>query len=276
MSYRFPPEIWDHVIDHLWSSPNTLKACSLTCKAWYPSARMHLFRTIKLSPAIAHKDLQVVRHIAHLTRELIIAACSIDLPQLDDRYLPMFEAMVNVDKLIFQRLSADWESVDSHKFRTRLARLPPAFVRSIKSLTLDYVIVPHLVYITDLLAFFRHVSEVHISWVFLVDKTGVNIPVTQLTFPSEPMNVTEVSCNRFDAIYTSKLLTWVGKASNMRYPRTLKLIVNNFGHIHLREEQTLYSTIFREVGPNLEHLWLTRNHWEDDSSGKSSLPLYDG
>ncbi|KAI0345311.1 hypothetical protein BDW22DRAFT_1390817 [Trametopsis cervina] len=44
-----PPELFDETLDHLWDDPQTLQACSLTCRSWVPTARLHLFRTIRLS-----------------------------------------------------------------------------------------------------------------------------------------------------------------------------------------------------------------------------------
>ncbi|KAH9908808.1 uncharacterized protein B0H18DRAFT_1219957 [Fomitopsis serialis] len=43
-----PIEIQEQVLDHLHDDPYALKACSLACSAWLPTARLHLFRTVKL------------------------------------------------------------------------------------------------------------------------------------------------------------------------------------------------------------------------------------
>ncbi|EMD38238.1 hypothetical protein CERSUDRAFT_113397 [Gelatoporia subvermispora B] len=48
MTVALPPEIVDEAIDHLWDDPVTLKACSLACRSWVPSSRLHLFRTVRL------------------------------------------------------------------------------------------------------------------------------------------------------------------------------------------------------------------------------------
>ncbi|KAH9832012.1 uncharacterized protein C8Q71DRAFT_277088 [Rhodofomes roseus] len=40
----FPLELWDHVVDFLWTDPPTLLSCALTCKAWLPASQHHLRR----------------------------------------------------------------------------------------------------------------------------------------------------------------------------------------------------------------------------------------
>ncbi|KAH7913107.1 hypothetical protein BJ138DRAFT_1124656 [Hygrophoropsis aurantiaca] len=45
-----PPEITDHVIDHLHIDTRMLGICSLVCKSWLPASRFHLFSTISLHP----------------------------------------------------------------------------------------------------------------------------------------------------------------------------------------------------------------------------------
>ena len=46
----FPPELRDLVIDCLAHDTPTLRACSLTCKAWLPRARHNLFRAVRIHP----------------------------------------------------------------------------------------------------------------------------------------------------------------------------------------------------------------------------------
>lgn len=65
-----PPELVDEAIDHLWDDTQTLRACSLTCRAWVPSSRLHLFRTVRVRSA---EDC--VRLAALLNSSPIIARC---------------------------------------------------------------------------------------------------------------------------------------------------------------------------------------------------------
>lgn len=43
-----PPEVWFHVLDHLWDDVHALFACSLTYSAWVRATRLHLFNMVVL------------------------------------------------------------------------------------------------------------------------------------------------------------------------------------------------------------------------------------
>ena len=47
MTARFPPEIFDLIIDHLHGDRNTLKQCSLVSKSWVPRTQKHLFSEVR-------------------------------------------------------------------------------------------------------------------------------------------------------------------------------------------------------------------------------------
>ena len=57
-----PPELFDETLDHLWDDPKALQACSLTCRAWVPTARLHLFRTVRLSSPSTCADFASIAH----------------------------------------------------------------------------------------------------------------------------------------------------------------------------------------------------------------------
>lgn len=46
---NIPPELSDHIIDFLHDDRRALKACSLTCRTWYPTSRYHLYRKVHLN-----------------------------------------------------------------------------------------------------------------------------------------------------------------------------------------------------------------------------------
>ncbi|CCM01194.1 uncharacterized protein FIBRA_03242 [Fibroporia radiculosa] len=43
---ELPVELYDHILDYLWDDQRTLLACSLTCRAWVPTTRLHLFEIV--------------------------------------------------------------------------------------------------------------------------------------------------------------------------------------------------------------------------------------
>jgi hypothetical protein len=44
---HIPPEILDHVVDHLHDAQDTLRNCCLVSKSWIPRTRKHIFANIK-------------------------------------------------------------------------------------------------------------------------------------------------------------------------------------------------------------------------------------
>ena len=53
---HLPPEILDHIVDHLHDTKYTLRNCCLVSKSWIPRARRHLFADIKFHLT---KDLEL-------------------------------------------------------------------------------------------------------------------------------------------------------------------------------------------------------------------------
>ncbi|KZT08302.1 uncharacterized protein LAESUDRAFT_676281, partial [Laetiporus sulphureus 93-53] len=45
---QLPIEVWENAINHLWDDQNTLRKCSLVCRAWYHPIRFHLHRQIEI------------------------------------------------------------------------------------------------------------------------------------------------------------------------------------------------------------------------------------
>lgn len=45
-----PSELTDYIIDHLHDDAQTLRQCSLVCRAWLPSSSLHLFRSLSWPP----------------------------------------------------------------------------------------------------------------------------------------------------------------------------------------------------------------------------------
>ncbi|CAL1705659.1 unnamed protein product [Somion occarium] len=73
-----PPELIDQAIDHLWDDHEALEACSLTCRSWVPTSRLHLFRTVRVRSADDCTKLSALLDaspvIAHCVRKLTVSA----------------------------------------------------------------------------------------------------------------------------------------------------------------------------------------------------------
>ncbi|KAH9947977.1 hypothetical protein B0H21DRAFT_736356 [Amylocystis lapponica] len=82
-----PPELYDYIIDFLHGNTSALVACSLTCRAWVPATRVHLFCDISLDDWMSSTALCRLLHTApHLgchVRDLSIARTIEDLSRDD-------------------------------------------------------------------------------------------------------------------------------------------------------------------------------------------------
>lgn len=72
-----PPELCDHVVDFLHHDLSSLRECSLTCRAFIPTTRVHLFHTISLhTPKLCTafgRLLDMSPYLGYYVRELSIA-----------------------------------------------------------------------------------------------------------------------------------------------------------------------------------------------------------
>ena len=50
-----PPEMFDHIVDHLWDKPVALKACCTVSKSWVSRARRHLFFRVEFYSEVCVK-----------------------------------------------------------------------------------------------------------------------------------------------------------------------------------------------------------------------------
>lgn len=73
-----PPELFDETLDHLWDDIKTLRTCSLVCRSWVPTTRLHIFRTVRLSSEAACSQFSTLLEnspaIARCVRKLTISA----------------------------------------------------------------------------------------------------------------------------------------------------------------------------------------------------------
>ena len=86
----FPQEIHDEILHCRLLEHGDLKACSLVCRAWLPTTRSRLFKTVKiLSAHDLRSFLAVIRHaatrqssIAHYMQEIVLSNLKLNLDSL--------------------------------------------------------------------------------------------------------------------------------------------------------------------------------------------------
>ena len=78
MRCSLPPELLDHIVDHLHDDPTALKACSVVARSWVPRARSYLFARVEFDTS-KHSIEQWMKTFpdpsnspAHHTRNLIV------------------------------------------------------------------------------------------------------------------------------------------------------------------------------------------------------------
>ena len=115
-----PNELVDYILDFLHADRKTLKACSLTCRVWYPTARYHLYRQVHLTSPVACETFyqllqsEETHHLGQFTRYLhiskAIAHATDDKSQdvIDhQRWSSIFSAVPNVEMFQMSFLEMD-------------------------------------------------------------------------------------------------------------------------------------------------------------------------
>ncbi|KAH9839333.1 uncharacterized protein C8Q71DRAFT_855958 [Rhodofomes roseus] len=74
---QLPLDVWESILGYLWNDHRTLAACALTCRAFHPIVRHHVFNTVHLTHAPGYSEysrftklLQDSPHVALSVRAL--------------------------------------------------------------------------------------------------------------------------------------------------------------------------------------------------------------
>ncbi|KAI0093886.1 hypothetical protein BDY19DRAFT_881973 [Irpex rosettiformis] len=194
-----PPELFDETLDHLWDDPKTLQACCLTCRSWVPTARLHLFRTIRLSSSLSCTNftslLDSAPSIAWCVQKLTISAsyCGIDGNENaieDDKWVNSTQSLARclggygrVNTLALSRLR--WSSLEP---ATRDA-FKGAF-RSIKTLVLFEVHFHASSNVLEFLDAFPELEELYfhaVSWE--VESDEQTLTTSRPIYPGDKMHL---------------------------------------------------------------------------------------
>jgi hypothetical protein len=76
-----PNEIQDRILDFLYDSKPTLKACSLVCKTWVPTTRYHLFSKITLRGRDARSREALLKNPNCTIQSCVHFSASLDNPE---------------------------------------------------------------------------------------------------------------------------------------------------------------------------------------------------
>ncbi|KAF8201293.1 hypothetical protein K438DRAFT_1717034 [Mycena galopus ATCC 62051] len=108
MAIEWPQELIDHVIDQLAVDADSLKSCSLVCRAWVPRCRSHLFKSCSLHT----KDID--RHGVHNIlsfRDLLRSSYCTFVPHV--RCLRTTQRAWDIHDSLYQEIAVDLRRLTS-------------------------------------------------------------------------------------------------------------------------------------------------------------------
>lgn len=266
----FPPEIWDRILDNLWDDKCTTAACSLTCSAWLPTSRLHLFQTFQLyrhhrvslpqsqslNAILTSGSMCKIGSMAAYVRHLDVRiSADADKQRLETLYYftNVFELTVHVPS------ECDEEIIDMFKL------LP-----SVKSLHLhSWMIDNHSLFVA-LLAAFPALSSITLFRVIVLPKPTAQPCCLETIDLVAPLSNRRLARAVFDS---SPIYRWPAIISNIypflgppwfsNYPPRLEFLLSGRAIGHRGDEKKL-DNILRAAGASLEHLTLTL--WEPTST----------
>lgn len=141
----FPPEITDHIIDHLHDDKQTLSSCCLVNHTWYPAARYHLFSSVCVS-ITKPTSLLKFHDTLHSNPELRPYIRSLEVKGGEQQYISssqfvfqlseihdIVEILPNLQDLSLRYISLRSQDISLDKGGNH----PPPLPRQLRSLTLS-------------------------------------------------------------------------------------------------------------------------------------------
>ncbi|KAJ7668869.1 hypothetical protein B0H17DRAFT_1087306 [Mycena rosella] len=221
ISARFPSELHDYIIDHLYNDRHTLSACTLVCSTWHASATYHLFQNAAAIHVHRMNFLRFCELLASQRLNGYIGRLNLESHIVDDRF----------------------DGEDAFQFNVDLQRFTG--LQNVKYLRLDYhheLLLP--AFFTALAQNFSSVTELELSS-FHFDSFTQLLQIHD-TLPMlrrlALVALIDVVVNRVNMIH---VMRWLPS-----HPCIRRLAIGQLygGHI------ALVSTVLRTLGPGLEHL----------------------
>ncbi|KAI0940894.1 hypothetical protein AcV7_003146 [Taiwanofungus camphoratus] len=249
-----PPEICDHILDHLWDDRAALEACSLTCPEWLPTTRFHLFHSICIRDAEQCTRLEkmlagslptlvdVTFYIRHLTlmQPEFWPRSRKPKPWLGSRLPALFKRLKSIEYLELR----NWQSEDA--IQEGVADDLAAFFPRISTLRFHYVDFDKPEHLLSLLVAYPSLSSVHVFG----QSDYHNPPVgVHRGVPTKLVDET-IKLDELSLIDAGSTLSCLMQASFKLRPRKLHLG-------WLDEDYSLVEGLLVAVGTSLEHLQIS-------------------
>jgi hypothetical protein len=228
-----PPELHDVVIDHLHSHKSSLAACSLVCKAWVPSSRLHLFEYVFVRPH------EINSFLALLTSPLCTMATSvrqISLSKTDNVLLAVRRLAVALTKVQHLALSnspfdPDYFGAQAFKGLSRLTLMSMRF-SSISQLFDALCSLPRLEGLT--------ISNAEVSY---------RPTIPSLFSPEIPRSPPILRKLWLTTSQTVQILEWL-----LQYPQSYRAISDITVGVEKPDEVPIVSKFLQALGSALEEL----------------------
>jgi hypothetical protein len=240
---RFPPELFDIIINFLHEDRKTLAACALVCRSWVPASRYHSFSKITLDPwtwrnagLLLSPANTITDAVQHLVLEKV--GCFRGLLKITSR-LP------NITRLTLRK-----SSEHSQHFSPSLSQLGLSpFMKNLKSLELVNVCFLTVETLISLLRCCPRLQSLHCN--------TVRIEHFWPPRPDDHLQEAVVPELKALSVWQSPwLLDSVVRYWGCSIPRLAKLDLGVHFHVS-RDPLRLTETLLDAAGPSLQDLRLT-------------------
>lgn len=252
---RLPPELCDRIIDYLFCDRCALSACALTCRAWLPASRLHLFRHVRLQASTIPSFLCVLMEtpaIGAYVEDLMILTGSQGFTIPDIAQMKTLQML----KEIFDRLPAVKTLKVPVFFRISVMEtlILSALSKSLQAISFSGLFITDLQALSELLASFPHLQSVGFS------NEVLWLPVVRLpphraghAIPSLPLRHLRISVppREHGAEEFVKWLDW-----RFRLPEVRSACIRYGEQFRSRGHPTGVSQLLSKLGPSLEKLEL--------------------
>ena len=129
MSCFLPPEILDHIVDHLPNEPTALKKCCLVPKSWIPRTRKYLFAHVEFRAERSHFELwkktfpDPSNSPAHQTRSLLIHGFAAVAVADAEGWIRTFNRIVHLRLVCHNEVDHQATLIPSHKLSPAIRSL---------------------------------------------------------------------------------------------------------------------------------------------------------
>ncbi|KAH9935332.1 uncharacterized protein B0H18DRAFT_1114092 [Fomitopsis serialis] len=238
-----PPELVDHVIDHLRGDAAALTACSLAHSSMRIRAQFHLFRSICVTPA-RWPEYEI------LVKKIRVASRIRQAPNDEDEIVPMFPAVTKLDL----------KMVDQTVLSVPLLR-QVCDLNTVESIRMHICVVPTMAFVAEFICSFPRLKKLAVSDLFARD-----------TF------VMKLAANK--AIDGPVPTTFRPLIETLRFPSGCTLGESMHAHLNTleivvvcREDAATLSALLQDLGPRLRHLYLGVEQMNEDASLSDPLTL---